>query len=48
MEIRFENFIHMEWSEEKFLKDCGLQKEATLLKQTPKDRIFIHAADTLQ
>jgi len=27
---------------------CGLQNEATLLKQTPKDRTFIHAAGALQ
>jgi len=27
---------------------CGWQNEATLLKQTPKDRTFIHAAGALQ
>jgi len=27
---------------------CGWPKEATLLKQTPKDRTFIHAAGALQ
>jgi len=27
---------------------CGWQKEATLLQQIPKDRIFIYAADALQ
>ena len=32
-----------------FLKRyCGWKKEATLLKQTPKDRTFIHAAHALQ
>jgi len=27
---------------------CGRQNEATLLKQKPKDRTFIHAVGTLQ
>jgi len=47
--VRFENFMHIELSEEKFLKGImGDKKEATLLKQTPKDKTFIHAAGALQ
>ena len=47
--VRFENFMHIEWSEENFLKGfCGWKKEATLLKQTKKDRAFMHAAGALQ
>jgi len=34
----FENFTHMEWSEEKFLKGIvGDKTRATLLKRAPKD-----------
>jgi len=36
--------MQMEWSEEKFLKGIV----ATLLKPTPKDKTFIHAAGALQ
>ena len=31
-----------------FKRYCGLKKEATLLKQTSKDKTLINAADTLQ
>ena len=33
---------------EVFKRYCGWQKEATALKQTPKDKTFIHAAGALQ
>ena len=47
--IKFKNFMHREWREEKFLERyCGSQHEATLLKQAPKDRPCIHAAGALQ
>ena len=36
--VRFENFMHMEWSEEKFLKGIvGDKRRLRFLKQTPKE-----------
>ena len=41
--------MHVEWSEEKFLKGIvGDQRRLRFKKQTPKDRNFIHAAGALQ
>ena len=41
--------MHSELREENFLERyCGLQHEATLSKQAPKDGTCIHAAGALQ
>jgi len=41
--------MHVEWSEEKFLKgSAGHKNQAMLLKQASNDRSFAHAAGELQ
>jgi len=47
--VKIENFMQMEWSEEKFFKGIvGEKNKATLFKQALKDRTFIHTAVALQ
>jgi len=39
--------MHIEWSEEKFLKGSGSPNQAMILKQASDDRCFAHAAGEL-
>ena len=49
VQIEMSNFMRSEWRDKIFFeRHCGWQNEATLLKQTLKDRYCVHAAGALQ